>query len=178
MNRITKFTAALTAAAGFALAAPSAMATVSTYETVFNGPAVCQAFTPGPTNTIRNRVLGAENVGTAAISVACDVMQRFGVGTTPITGLDVWFSNNNASGTVAVTCTLLTGYQTGSNIAVSKTVNVTVGAQAKMAWVATDFGTSATTFPNYFAGVNCTVPPGIVINDLHVFQPEDTGVGN
>ncbi|MGH6610636.1 MAG: hypothetical protein ACRECQ_10285, partial [Burkholderiaceae bacterium] len=31
----------------------------------------CQAFTPGSSNTIRNRVIGVENVGSASVAVAC-----------------------------------------------------------------------------------------------------------
>ena len=56
----------LSVAAGLAMHAGNANAEVAMHT--FSGNAVnyCQAFTPGPANTIRNRVIGAENIGSNA----------------------------------------------------------------------------------------------------------------
>ena len=50
--------------------AMGAQAASQAYINDANAPARCQAFTPGPTNTVRNRVTGSENIG-AAMNVAC-----------------------------------------------------------------------------------------------------------
>ena len=57
--------------------------------------------------------------------------------------------------------------------------NVGVGAQSNITFNPTDFGSSLTEFPEgYLVGVNCGLPPGAVINDIHVYQNEENGVGS
>ena len=167
---------ALTALIGLALATPS-QAAIVTYYSAVNGPGVCQAFTPGPSNTIRNRVIGAENVGTATMNVACDLTTRH-AGTYTGTSIQMYFSNNNPSGTISVSCTLLTGFQTGTNRLFTKTVNVTAGAQASMSFVPTDLDATFTNFQSLLVGVNCALPGGGVINDIYYGQSEENGVGS
>lgn len=178
MKHLVQTATFATIALGALFSAPTAQAAVTGASMHFNGPAVCQAFTPGPTNTIRNRVLGAENVGTSTVNVACDLISRLSTGSTALTGVSMWFSNNNPSGTITVTCTVLTGYQTGPNQAFTRTANVTVGSQSNISFAPTDFGSSLTEFPGYLAGVNCALPPGGVINDIHTYQNEENGVGS
>ena len=74
----------LSVAAGLAMHAGNANAELALHTISGNAVNYCQAFTPGPANTIRNRVVGSENVGPNAMNVACnfhsvsdgDVQQR------------------------------------------------------------------------------------------------------
>ncbi len=164
-----------------ALAFPSgqAQAAVAEHTVISNSVNYCQAFTPGPANTIRNRVIGAENVG-AAMNVACNfpLSNNGAAGGTVPTELEVWFSNNS-SAAITVSCTLLTGYQGDSNgYAVTKSVSVPVGtAQRFLSWGAADNPTTgATTLGNNLVGVNCSLPTGAVINDTYLFWNMDNGV--
>lgn len=69
---MTTFNLALiTLATGMVLQSAPAHAIVTGHSVVGNAVNYCQAFTPGPANTIRNRVVGAENIG-PPIAVACD----------------------------------------------------------------------------------------------------------
>ncbi|MDB6164393.1 MAG: hypothetical protein JWL98_1825 [Xanthomonadaceae bacterium] len=167
---------------GLVMNASNARAAVVTHEFDGNSVNYCQAFTPGPSNTIRNRVLGAENVGSATINVACDWHSMYnGTGSDP-SDLYVYFSNNNASGTISVSCSLLTGYQTqgGANqYLVTKTFDVVAGTQSQLHFSGADnpdpAGPSAT-FNNDLIGINCSLPHGGVINDTYLVWSMDNGV--
>ena len=142
----------------------------------------CQAFTPGPANTIRNRVVGAENVGTT-MNVACNFhsMTNGAAGASAPTMLRVYFANNNPSGTITVSCTLLTGHQGMSGAyAVSKTTGpIAPGGveQDSLAWTAADNPVpGATTLGSSLVGINCTLPTGAVINDTHLHWTMDNGL--
>jgi hypothetical protein len=67
----------LAVVSGLSLHPGHARAVVLTHHLFANGVDFCQAFTPGPANTIRNRVVGPENVGTAPINVACDFFSEY-----------------------------------------------------------------------------------------------------
>ena len=164
-----------------ALAFPSgqANAAVAEHVVISNPVNYCQAFTPGPANTIRNRVVGAENIG-ATINVACNfpLTNNGAAGATVPTELEVWFSNNG-SAALTVSCTLLTGFQGDSTLYTStKSVAIPVGtAQRFLSWTATDNPTAgATTLGNELVGVNCSLPTNAVINDTYVFWNMDNGV--
>lgn len=167
---------------GLAMNASNVQAAITQHE--FDGNAInyCQAFTPGPTNTIRNRVLGAENVGTATISVACDWSSLFGdSGTTDPEEVDLYFSNTNATGSVHITCTLLTGYQTEGGAqqwTSTKSIDVPAGTQGvdPIFFDGSDNPTPTTSLNNWLIGVNCAVPHGGVINDTYFYWHADDGV--
>jgi hypothetical protein len=166
-----------------ALAAQSGTAQAAVAQHGFRGNAVnfCQAFTPGPANTIRNRVVGSENVGPNPMNVACDfhTTSNGAVGTTPPTDLWIYFSNNTAAD-FTVSCTLLTGYQgQGSAYAVTKSATIAAGSQAvnSLHWAPADNPTAgATSLGNVLVGVNCTLPVGAVINDTYLYWNMDNGV--
>lgn len=163
-----------------ALAFPGqAQAAVAEHVVVSNSVNYCQAFTPGPSNTIRNRVVGAENIG-STINVACNfpLLNNGAAGGTVPTELEVWFSNNGTAA-VTVSCTLLTGYQGDTAAyAVTKSVAIPVGtAQRFLSWAAADNPTSgATTLGSSLIGINCSMPTNAVINDTYVFWQMDNGV--
>jgi hypothetical protein len=78
---------------------------------VSNAINYCQFFTPGPANTIRNRVIGSEHLGNVPIAVACN-FHATGNGheTSELHHrILLAFSNTNASGSFTITSALLTG---------------------------------------------------------------------
>lgn len=172
----------MSVAAGLALQSGNADAAVANHVLRSNAVNYCQAFTPGPANTIRNRVVGSENVG-ATMNVACNFhsVVNGAAGVTPPTSVELWFANNNTSGTITVSCVMLTGYQgQASAYAVSKTtVAIAAGGvdQAPLTWTTADNPTAgATSLGNYLIGVNCTLPTGAVINDTYLTWNMDNGV--
>lgn len=185
MNSAIKF-GLLATGMGLAMHMADAQAIVASHYFISNAVNYCQAFTPGPANTIRNRVVGAENVGTTPIALACDyhTMQNGAAGATVPTDLYIYFANDNASGTtLTVTCTLLTGYQGQSSAyTVTKTTNAIAGggtAQVGLSWHAADNPTSgATDLGNSRIGINCTLPPGAVANASYLYWNMDNGVGS
>lgn len=170
----------LSVAAGLALHAGDTNAGVVTHSTSGNSVNFCQAFTPGPANTIRNRVVGSENVGPNVMNVACS-FQSFYNGTTSANpkALTVYFSNNTGAD-FTITCSLLTGYQgeTGTYIS-TKSVIVPAGSLAtkSLAWTAADNPVEgATNLGNQLVGINCTLPVGAVINDTYLNWDMNNGV--
>lgn len=171
-------------ATSLALAGGDASATSASYEYSSNAVNYCQAFTPGPANTIRNRVVGSENVGTATMNVACNFgsITNGAAGQTNPTAIYVYFSNTSAAA-ITVNCSLLTSYMGSSSAyVVSKSVEIpahSTTADYSLEWTwednpdqpATDLGDS-------LVGINCTLPHGAVINDTYVQQTMDNGVGN
>lgn len=179
MNKFITFGLS-TLATAMALHAADANAAVAPHTFRANAVNYCQAFTPGPANTIRNRVVGSENVG-ATMNVACAFhsLTNGAVGAGNPRTLQVYFSNNTAAA-ISITCTLLTGYQgQSSGYAVSKTATVAAGSQAStsLSWTQADNPTAgATDLGNRFVGINCTLPTGAVINDTYLTWDMDNGV--
>ncbi len=179
MNNPLKF-GLLTLAICAAVATTSARADVVTMGTMSNAPAICQAFTPGISNTIRNRVIGSENVG-SPIAVACDFLKPFSESDSNVIAVQLYFSNNNATGDpVDVNCTMLTGFQGAAGaIAINKTV--TLAAQEKGGTIL--FNSDDTPNPSdrdlgdTLVGVNCTLPTKVIINDTYLLYEDENGVG-
>jgi hypothetical protein len=167
----------LTVAVGIAFASANSRAAIVAYGSAANAPGRCQAFTPGPSNTIRNRVVGSENIG-APIAVACDFETTFSEVSTNAVAVDMWFSNNATTGPVTVACTMLNGFQGADGaVAVNKTVSVTNGTQAEIAFDSDDTpDTTDTDLGFILVGVNCTLPTNAVINDTYVFWGDENGV--
>lgn len=169
-------TAFLTLAVAGCFATGRADAGQVDYMMIANAPARCQAFTPGPANTIRNRVVGSENVG-ALMNVSCTFEKVWSAQSTNVTSVSLWFSNNGA-GTVAVNCTMLTGYQGQSGaIVLNKSVNVTHGSQEPITFSYNDTeNPSDTDLGNNIVGVNCALPTGAVINDTYIQWKDENGI--
>ena len=166
---------------GFAMAASNAQAALSQHEFDGNSINYCQAFTPGPANTIRNRAVGAENVGSVPINMACSWHSTFGdSGATNPTSLDVYFYNNS-SAAMTVTCSMFNGYQsqggTGQYLSTKTTASIAPGKQVDIFWDKTDNpNTGATDLGNNLININCTLPPGAVANDTYLYWTQDNGV--
>jgi hypothetical protein len=147
-----KFTiqaAALVAALGGLLAPVSSTQAAEVGHFVSsNAVDKCQAFTPGITNTIRNRVIGAENVGASPIAVAS------------VFHLSISFASTNPA-PVTVNCTMLPGSKAfdGIGTAVNQSVDLAAGS-----------GTGELEFTGpwsvFSIGINCTLPPNVTITGL------------
>ena len=171
--------ACLTLAVAGCLALPQhADAAIVAHYAVANAPSLCQAFTPGPANTIRNRVVGAENVGTATMNVACTFQKTSAGGAGLPISVTLFFSNNGVD-PISVSCTMLTGWQgwSGAKV-VNKWVNVVAGVQSSLNFSASDTSDPAdSNLGAALIGVNCSLPSHGVINDTYMTWQEDDGVG-
>lgn len=154
---IMNHVAILTAGIGLILGATAPAYAVGHYYSS-NAVDKCQAFTPGISNTIRNRVIGAQNIGTTAIAVACvfEMEQLYGQGSVTIDDVQLTFTNGDAAQT-SVSCTLLPGSDGVYGTAVNATVVIAAGAQGNVSFAGPFTGL-------YGMGVNCTLPPNVTIN--------------
>ena len=174
----------LAAILGLAFAASNAGATMADHNIDSNAVNYCQAFTPGPANTIRNRVVGAENVGTANMNVACNFSSLWNgdENTSNPTSVQIYFSNTSTAD-ITISCTMLTGWQGASDsYAVTKSVLVPAKANSddgyNLQWTAVDNPTpDATDLGNALIGINCVLPPHGVLNDSYVDWNMDNGIG-
>jgi hypothetical protein len=176
MNHCIK-TGLLTLALGTAFMAAESQAALQVYGSAANGPGRCQAFTPGVTNTIRNRVVGSENIGDNPLAVACAFETEFSTNSTDVLEVQVWFSNNTAA-QFDVSCTMLNGFQGEAGaIAVNKVTQVAAGNNtAGVAFAGADLPGAPADLGNILVGVNCTLPKGAVINDTYTFWADEDGV--
>ncbi len=178
MNNCIK-TGLLTIALGTVFATTDTNAAQVVYGSAANAPGRCQAFTPGVTNTIRNRVVGSENIGSSPIAVACAFETGFSSVSSNALALDLWFSNNGTSGPVDVNCTLLTGWQGASGaVAVNKSTSVVAGTQSVIFFEGDDLPGQPETLGFVVVGTNCTLPTGAVINDTYTYWSDEDGVGS
>lgn len=169
---------------GLAVNVQPAEAVVAGHRLQGNAVNFCQAFRPGPSSNILNRAIGLANVGPAT-NVACSFIWMSNgddAGSTLPGGLLVYFSNNNLSGFITVTCTLLAGHVSGQIYTVTKTtapIPAGAGGEVSLLWWpadnpvpgATDLGESA-------ININCALPTGAQINDTYLTWNQDNGVGS
>jgi hypothetical protein len=176
MNHAVK-AALLTIGLGAAFVAADSKAEMVVYGSAANAPGRCQAFTPGPANTIRNRVVGSENIG-ALMAVACDFETTFSEISTNALGVEMWFSYNGSAGPVNVNCTMLNGWQGAAGaVLVNKSVSVASGEQSGLTFDSTDTpDTTDTDLGFLLVGVNCALPTNAVINDTYVYWADEDGV--
>jgi hypothetical protein len=167
----------LTIGLGVAFMSADSNAAMVVYGSAANAPGRCQAFTPGITNTIRNRVIGAENVG-SPIAVACDFETTFSEISTNALAVDMWFSYNGSSGPVNVSCTMLNGWQGAEGaVLVNKVASVASGEQSEIEFTSDDTPDETDTDLGFLlVGVNCTLPTNAVINDTYVYWADEDGV--
>lgn len=161
------------------LQAANADAVVSEHRFSANAVNFCQAFTPGPSNTLRARVVGLENVGTVPIAVACSML-TLSNGALLVENprrLVASFSNRTAT-PVTVGCTLLTGYDGEPGAyAVNKSITVPASSRSFVEWTQADNPTAgALSLGNNQVGINCTLPPNVIMTDMHLYWFMDIGV--
>ena len=167
----------VTIAIGIAFLVADAHAEPSIYINDANAPARCQAFAPGPTNTIRNRVTGAENIG-AAMNVACafENVSSYDYGKYPYAaGVQI---ANNGSAALTVTCSQLSGYFGDSGVIIHKTTgSVAPGASEYVEFTAADTPDTGDNDLGYYAvGIVCNLPSHGVIGETYVDWVDEDGV--
>lgn len=175
----------MTLAIGAAFHSADSSATVGQHEAITSAVNYCQAFTPGVSNTIRNRVIGSENVGNAPIAVACDLPTQINdndTATDPSLTFAVLVLSNSNSTDQSISCTLLTGspgLAVGDAYTATQTVTVPAGGVGFIQFSASDNpNAGATTLGSILAGVNCMLPPHTSITATDLGWNEDDGVGN
>lgn len=86
----------------------------------------------------------------------------------------MWFTTSSQTPTT-ISCTGVTGFDTGFNESVTKTVVAPAnGGQVNLAWRGVDFGGAPAEIPDDgLFSVSCTLPAGAVINDSYINFEED-----
>ena len=182
MNNILK-TSLLTLGLGIAVCSANANAAVATHSTWSNALNYCGAFTPGVADTLRNRVIGVENIGSSPIAVACNYASFFNgaAGNTNLHTVGVYFTNNSAV-PVNVTCSLLTGTSGGISSGsaaylVTKTTAIAAGSPGMIGWTVADNPTAgAMDLGNLMVGVNCNLPTNVVMSATNLRGTADNGI--
>jgi hypothetical protein len=143
-------------------ASPAAVAEQSHYVSS-NAVDKCQAFTPGVTNTIRNRVAGAENVGTQPIAVACvfELSETYGMGSAEVDDVRVYIKNGDSS-QMTVNCSLLPGDPGDLGTIITRSVTLDPGETDSIGY-GVAVGDADAPWSVFGMGVNCNVPPKAVI---------------
>jgi len=99
-----------------------------------NATSFCQAALPVFDSNIRKRPLAVQNEGAEGAFVTCAfTAQSSGLG--PVTVV----AANTGSSDATLTCTGVTGYNTGSNEYASKTIVVPASGWQAMQWTGADF---------------------------------------
>ena len=171
-----------TLAIGAAFHSADSRASVSLYFSDSNAVNYCQAFTPGVSNTIRNRVIGAQNIGTATIAVACNYTTAHNTSDSTDQNLAQVYQvfSNGAATPVTISCTLLTGvvgFNFGDDYSVTKTLNLAPGEAAYIYFDGNDNPTPSATFNNGAVGVNCNLPPQVYMTDVELVWQAEDGIG-
>lgn len=135
-------------------------------------PARCQAFTPGTTNTIRNRVAGAENIG-AELALACS-FENIGTidgGYSVAVGVRLV---NNSSQSMTISCTNLQGFFGAVGSTITKSATLAAGAGQRLTFSAADTpSTTDSDLGSFFSGVNCTMPTNAVMTQTDLTWEDD-----
>lgn len=164
--KIVSRTSLLVLAIGGLFSAANASAADVTFYQSSTMSGNCQSFEPGVTNTLRNRALGVENVGSATLGLACSFEpQTTGSGVpTSYTSLTLWFH-----GTVGqvVTCTVLAGHYWSASSFMSQSVALDASGNGVLTW---NSGTTnwATTTGKYGLSATCMLPPGVWATNSHL----------
>ena len=168
---------AVALAIGIAFFATGAQANHEVYVSDSNAPAHCQAFTPGPTNTVRNRVTGAENIG-AAMSVAC-AFESIGsdAAVQSVTDAGVQIVNNGNT-VFTVTCSELSGHFGDAGTVIAKTTaSIDPGASVHVDFSADDTPDEEDGDLGYYTvGIVCNLPTHAVIAETHATWYDEDGV--
>lgn len=165
-------TSAIVAAA----ALMSAPAGAQSIDRVFvsNPAGICQGALPVYDSLIRKRPLAVQNVGNADAFVTCSFTSQGGYNGSDTQRVSMWFrATGGAAATIS--CTAVTGYDTGFNEFVTKTVVAPAsGQQVNIAWRGVDFEDApAEIIDDGLFSVSCTLPAGTAINDSYINFAED-----
>lgn len=168
---------ALVLAAGAMLAPAGAEAATSPRVFRANPTAYCQGALPAFETAIRKRPLAVQNEGSIGSFVTCSFISQGGIGLTATNPTSVLVYFNTISGAdTTINCTGVSGYATGSNQFIVKSVLAPAsGSQASITWNAGDFEGAPANFPSGMFSISCSLPPGGAINDTRVTFSEEIG---
>jgi hypothetical protein len=137
---------------------------------------MCRPSTPAFANVIRSRPLGMGNESDGQIFVSCNWQGDDSQDSTRgATRLYVGLSNQGTA-TRDITCTLVNGLQTGSQVFATytpKTISVPAGGAARMEWVPQDVSASGGLIR--MPSVSCVLPGRSSINYAGREYREDVG---
>ena len=135
----------------------------------------CQAFTPGPANTIKNRVIGSENIGNT-LALACAFEVDAGAMTADGVQSVTFVLSNTSTASFNITCTLAAGLAGDFTYFINKTTPVAPAAQVPVVFTPADVGSSDAGFGEYLVGANCVLPKNGAVYDTYVAYSVDNGV--
>lgn len=164
-------TTALSLALGMLLSAP-ALAADETHNLSASPADRCQGALPNFEGAIRKRPLAVQNEGGTNAFITCAFATEGGQAIDGSRSLSTWYFNANEAAT-DVTCTAVTGYQTGSNEFVSETVTIDPGEQGQIFWSDADFVDGL----GDLVAISCNLAPGIGINDTYINWVENDNEG-
>jgi hypothetical protein len=165
--KVLSHTSLLVVAIGGLFSATNASAADVTYYQSSTMSGNCQSFEPGVTNTLRNRALGVENVGSSTLGMACSFEPQTTGGTpgvpTSYNSLTLWF--HGTAGQV-ITCTVLAGHYWSSSSFMSQSVTLGASGDGSLTWNSSTTNW-ATTTGKYGLSATCMLPPGAWATNSH-----------
>lgn len=164
----------LTLALGGLVSATTASAADVTWHQSSTMSGNCQSFEPGVTNTLRNRALGVENVGSATGGIACAFEPQVITGDAPTSYslLMLWF--HGAPGQI-VNCTLVAGHYWAKSSFMAKSVTLDGSGDGSITWNAATTGWDTTTGRSGLSAT-CNLPPGVWATNSHFWYVAGNGV--
>ena len=135
----------------------------------FNSPAVCQASLSTYDAQLRKRPLGIQNEGSTDAFLTCALIAEDN-----IDAVEVYMSTIDGTEN-AVTCTLVSHYNLGTNEYITKTVQTVDDDFAGAVYLPEDFIDQEKTFPTSFLGLSCKLEPGTGLNDIWIRYREEIG---
>lgn len=134
----------------------------------------CQSFEPGVTNTLRNRALGVENVGSATAGIACSFEPQVTTGDAPTSYnmLMLWFQGPVGA---VVNCTVVAGHYWSRSTFLAKSVTLGADGSGQITWNAATTGWDTTTNK---AGLSatCNLPSGVWATNSHFWYVAGNGI--
>lgn len=170
-------------AAGAGLHVGVAGAALSTHISDSNAVNYCQAFTPGPSNTIRNRVIGSQNVGKTSIAVACNYATVTNTNDSSDQTMDAIYQvfSNGSKAPVTISCTLLTGTPGdgyfGDVYSSTRTLELAPGAVDYIQFTGMDNPEQTPSLNSSMVGVNCLLPPLVTMTEVELVWTAEDGIG-
>jgi hypothetical protein len=135
-------------------------------------PGICGANNPANDSQLRRLANGLRNSGTSTISVVCTLWGDDGT-VAAASAVQLYFGNNKATG-ATLACTLTMGLPLSSQTTSTKSQSVAgYGINALLEWNTGDYGTSGDA---QWATLQCSLPPGITLNEISMTYLEDVGM--
>lgn len=158
------------AACAACLHAPAQSATIVRNFSA-NATSYCQTALPVFDGNVRKRPLAVQNEGSSNAFVTCSFTAQ-----ATDANLVTLIANNIGASPASLTCTAVTGLNTGANEYVVKTVVVPASGWQGMQWTGADFNGSPAKIPGIgLFNVSCALPPGVGIGNSVIAFEEDIG---